>query len=402
MVTVRKALSYEICSGFRLVAGENGLNNAISVVGFFEWEEDEEVLEAFIRGTFALTTLSMFKDDIKKAERNLKLMINNHVSGIAIKDIFFKDVSDDLKKYADEHHVPIFIFSDTYINEIFFVLQNAVAADQRYSIDGIRLENLIKNDLAEKRQEKMLQGINPYLHKEGLVAMYFSDLYSENDSPINLIKRYEEHIFRMEMLMQTIPKNETISYSFVNYRRGFFLLFCENDVGQEKISFLDEFIQRIEKDKESTNLFIGISQCVSSTSEVDIRQRLQRAIYANVRSVLSQQNISRYLDNDINYVTFSNIGNDVAEKYYEKRIKIILDAEVKNHTPFFNTILTYVRCGGNMDETAEAMHQHRNTIRYRIDKVQKLLESGDEVSFFGELFLLDRMYRGKPYLENLI
>lgn len=402
MITVRKALSYEICSGFRLVAGDSGLNNAITVVGFFEWEEDAEVLQAFIKGTFALTTLSMFKDDIKKAERNLKLMITNRVSAIAIKDIFFKDVSEDLKRYADMHSVPIFIFSDTYINEIFFVLQNAVAADQKYSVDGMRLESLLKSDLSEREQEKTLQGINQCLYRDGLTAMYFSDMREEKDSPLNLSKRYEEDIFRLEILMRNTPYYETIAYSFVNYRRGFFLLICENDPESENSkAFYREFVKRLEKDEESKKLFIGVSECMTAAPETDIKQRLQRAIFANVCSILSKEGICKYSDNNIDYVIFSYIGSQATERYYKNRLKIILDAEVKNHTPFLETILTYVKCGGSMDETAVCMHQHRNTIRYRIDKVHKILGSEDEIGFFAELRVLDRIYRGKPYLENM-
>ena len=399
MITVRKALYYDVCTNFRLVSGENGLNNRISVVGFFEWEDGEKLITSFIQGTFVLTTLSMFQGDIQKAERSLRLMMNNGVSGIAIKDIFFQDISDELKQYANARHIPIFFFSETYINKIIYVLQNAVEDDRKYSTVGRMLAALIKEPLTDAQQEQRLGEINPHLRSEKMTVFFFSDEREIQDSEDDLMKRYEPYIFQLEMLMRTIPGYENIVYSIANYQRGFFLLFHETkeDPLQAK-EFMRLLRRRISDMEELSPLFIGV--CEGDT-EASAGKKLQNAIFANVRGILNHQKFCFFSEIGFDYVIFDNLESEAAKKYYEDTCAIIREAET-NHTPFFETLLAYVQSNGNADVTAEKLHQHRNTVRYRIEKMRKLLGNDEEIIFIGKLAYFIRMYQARPYLKQLI
>jgi sugar diacid utilization regulator len=45
------------------------------------------------------------------------------------------------------------------------------------------------------------------------------------------------------------------------------------------------------------------------------------------------------------------------------------------------------------------MFQHSNTIRYRIEKIRKLLDLGDDASSFAQLYIFVRLheiYRSSP------
>ena len=42
---------------------------------------------------------------------------------------------------------------------------------------------------------------------------------------------------------------------------------------------------------------------------------------------------------------------------------------------------------GNIQEVAETMHLHKNTVRYRINKVRELLDMEEDASFDMQIFM---------------
>jgi len=50
----------------------------------------------------------------------------------------------------------------------------------------------------------------------------------------------------------------------------------------------------------------------------------------------------------------------------------IRDYDSENHTALMTTAI-FVRCGGNIDKTADELGQHKNTIRYRLKQISHLL-----------------------------
>ena len=399
MITVTRALSYDVCSNFRLVAGEKGLNNVVYVVGFFEWEEGEKIISSFIQGTFVLTTLSMFQQDIKKAEQSLKLMINNGVSGIAIKDIFFSDISDELKAYANSKRVPIFFFSETYINNIIYVLQNAIENQRKYSVAGTALSPLIKEELPEDKQIQRLEDINPNLEKGKMLSLYFSDTSNIAGDIAKTGNRYDEAIFEVESLLRGLKNYESMVYSFVNYQRGFFLFIHDSGgtpLGTEE--FLRQFRKQAPYSPNISDLFVGM--CEAGQAE-DVKKQLRRTIFANVKAILDEKHLCRFSELNMDYLIFENIESKAAKEYYDAAMAKIKEAEA-NHTPFMETLKAYSAYSGSVDMTAKELHQHRNTIRYRIEKVRSILGAEDIITFNAEIHTLIRTHSAKPYLENLI
>ena len=113
MPTVANLLSKPMFKDFRMVSGKSGLNNKVTSAGFLEWEQDTQITKSFDKGEFVLTTLASIKNDAVAIDRSLKLLINNHVSAIAIKDIYFTDLPDDLLEKYKKHFWDITHFIPT-------------------------------------------------------------------------------------------------------------------------------------------------------------------------------------------------------------------------------------------------------------------------------------------------
>ena len=123
MVLLRDILSAPLFSNFRIVSGFNGINTPVTQVGFFEWESGADIERNFEKGEFIITTLTAMKDDPSRAEMCLRTLIRHQVSAIAIKDIYYKEISAQLKEFSNTWNVPILFFSDTFIDNIIFYIK---------------------------------------------------------------------------------------------------------------------------------------------------------------------------------------------------------------------------------------------------------------------------------------
>ena len=188
MPTVANLLSKPMFKDFRMVSGKSGLNNKVTSAGFLEWEQDTQITNSFDKGEFVLTTLASIKDDSVAIDRSLKLLINNHVSAIAIKDIYFTDLPDTIKDYSNEHGVPIMFFTDTYIDEILYAIKNETLNSLYTSFNEIVLDTLISNDnLDVLEKENLLTQCSSTYKRLQATGSYCKGFFSQQDTSLGFI-----------------------------------------------------------------------------------------------------------------------------------------------------------------------------------------------------------------------
>jgi len=133
MITVMELVAHPVFKEFKLLAGESVLYNPVLGTAIFEWESADDVERTFSEGEFVVTTLSQAKNDVSLAEKCIKLLIKKGVCAIGIKTVYFKEISEDLKLYSDEHKVPIFFFLDTFFDDIIFTIKDALISNYRHN-----------------------------------------------------------------------------------------------------------------------------------------------------------------------------------------------------------------------------------------------------------------------------
>ena len=121
MLTVMEILSQPLFSGFRFLTDKSGLYNVISGVGIFEWESKEVIRSDFNPGEFVMTTLSYARENIDAGIECLHALIGQKVALIAIKDIYFRELPEDLIQAANQNHIPILLFSGVNFEDIILV-----------------------------------------------------------------------------------------------------------------------------------------------------------------------------------------------------------------------------------------------------------------------------------------
>ena len=116
---------------------------------------------------------------------------------------------------------------------------------------------------------------------------------------------------------------------------------------------------------------------------------------------MTDEQIKNISETGADSVIFGNIKTKASEEFFQRTMETLEKAE-RTGTPFRETLLAYAECGGNIEQTAESLHQHKNTVRYRIDRINKMFGDNDPIITAGNVFYFTRLYQARAYLEELI
>lgn len=74
------------------------------------------------------------------------------------------------------------------------------------------------------------------------------------------------------------------------------------------------------------------------------------------------------------YQLFSDIQKDsLLEKFVQSQIGPLLAYDEENHSQLANTLYAYLQHNCNILHTADALYTHRNTVKYRINRIEEIL-----------------------------
>lgn len=398
MPTVANLLSKPMFRDFRIVSGKSGLNNKVTSAGFLEWEQDSQITKSFAKGEFVLTTLTSIKDDPVAIDRSLKLLINNKVSAIAIKDIHYKDLPDEIKVYSNERGVPIMFFTDTYMDEILYVIKNETLNSLYTSFNEIVLDTLILNDnLDDLEKENLLRKINPFFHSTAMICVYISNKTDTTSISQGSLDLYNNVLLEGSLdIPETIDDAEFI-YSFIAYKRGIVMIATANTSAADTLEkFKQTVIAAFKNNPALSDTYIGISRFITGVGSISTM--LIDAIFANTSGILDDRKVAEISTAPFDHMIFKDRYLLEPNFYYEEMLGKLSES-TSQRSPLLETLITLVICDGNVDMTAQKMFQHKNTIRYRLNKLKAVFAADNDMEFYGKLYIFSRIHFSKEYLD---
>lgn len=165
--------------------------------------------------------------------------------------------------------------------------------------------------------------------------------------------------------------------------------------------FLDSYYQTIyallATDKKYTIPLIGISDTVSSLEKLHFA-------YSNAKYALKATNHLKK-----SYVYFHELGiyrillsvsnKGLLEHIYYETLNPLLKYDEENNGNLVQTLQMYLDFDGSIQETADILYTHRNTVNYRIKKIRSLLPYN--LSSMEDKFTLKMAFYIKDVLEML-
>lgn len=370
MIQLSELLHLNIFDRFNLIAGEEGLTKTISNVVILEYESIENNYNDFNKGDFVLTSLFFAKDHIDYIYDAFQHLMERDVSGIGVKTVYFKELPPACIRLAEERNIPVFLFSDVYMEDIVINVYDYIKSKQRYYYHEEKIQKLLNTSLTPPE-----------------VLSHAKELSTDlgaNTATLYLLRKEpegENQIFRtFNQLQYQRGKNPTLPPFFLaKYKKGFLLIYYYDKApiypqAEKALSYL---LNSLYIDREQ--YYTGICDTYHPLDQLDlsIRKSIYSALTARFTGVPEMLSSALGLYHFLLPLT----ENKSAMEYYHTLMDKLIRHDSENHSDLTGTLRTLNRCNWDIKAASMEMFQHQNTIRYRLSKAKTLLNTPSDTLF---------------------
>ncbi|MCR5770063.1 MAG: PucR family transcriptional regulator [Butyrivibrio sp.] len=376
MLSLSSLNNFDFFNQFKLIAGQNGLYKSIANVVILDYEGIEEAYYGFQAGDFVITNLMYAKDDPSKIYKSFNSLIEIGVSAFAIKTIFYNTIPDEVIALANEKEVPIFTFSDIFIEDVILNVTDYLRSSTNYDYYEKLIDSFITKPSYQNEIQQFTGALNISYDNNFASSMYLGFKSIVNDFAL------QRTLNKTQLALEQLSGKDEIYV--VKYKSGMlFIVFfkSESDIPRDLKRFWKNLIHKLSIQASLYN--IGINDSVLDISMLDIVMR--RSIYAFNMCLSTGKNNRSYSDLGTLNAIYPMISDSYIKQY---RIELISKIEpgCKNLEDFhstesYRTLKSCIDNNFDMILVGNDLFQHQNTIRYRIKKIKELLGITNDTMF---------------------
>lgn len=346
MVTIHEVLKLRDFNNFRLVAGANGLDRPVARAGFIDHETADEMRRIAFESEMIFSNLPMIKDHPEEIVGFVQALIDANSACFAIKTRFFKEVPLKAIELANANNYPIFLFDDTYIDELIIDIDEIINT-HKYMEKKVRLIGEILSDTLTMHQIRA--------HAYELNA-YFKDHYV-----VCMMKAKRPHEKIDIGTFKQLLGQESL---MMPYKNTYIMIVSKS------VKFQIHPILKMLKLEH--NFLVGISDYFDDLTKLDLA--LHQSLSALKYGCYKNRNFSSVDDMGIFQLMIPLMNDPVLSRYYENYVKTLESYDQRHHSELLETAKAFIAADGDIKVAADKMFQHSNTIRYRIRKIKTLLK----------------------------
>lgn len=371
-VTVKDLLGLSIMKDFKVVAGEKGLTKTITATEILDFEFIHEGYRerTFNGNSLVLSSLLFAKDRPELIFESIKKLVCLNVHAFAYKPVFFSELPKEALEYADKMNFPILEFgNDEFFEDIIFSIRGLIEKDNALGYIEPLLEEMLHRDFTKEEADAARDRINPLLRPVVVtLCMKVKDL---DEAQV------------MHVIRRSKPDERLRSKTFVGKMGDKFLILLshdENNPTRFRAIYEDLMVAYGLTDNVAT---IGIShpRNIEEPFELNIRE----AFWAEKVAEIENETVKYYKNLGIYKLIVTHINSKGTEAYMRDYLAPIFEEEDKD-SDLLQTAIEYVLAKGDTIKAAERLFCHKNTIRYRIGKLQEKVDPySNEKEFYQNL-----------------
>jgi sugar diacid utilization regulator len=176
-------------------------------------------------------------------------------------------------------------------------------------------------------------------------------------------------------------------------------------VGRKKDRFLsDTESEEFAKYLKENEMVSGISRCFHDIAEMrEYYEQSSMAIELGIR-LDKESGMYFYEDYAIFHLLKLAENSKELKTFCSRPLMNLIEYDKSYHTDYMISLYEYLRCGRNLAEAAQDLNIHRNSMDYRIKKIEKIMDV--DISDNNVLFSLNFSFKilkyteGEAYLRN--
>ncbi|MBS5129547.1 MAG: PucR family transcriptional regulator [Lachnospiraceae bacterium] len=379
-ITVKDVLEIAQSKGCILAAGEERLNRVVRYVDCMEIPN----MEAWMRPNVLYITTGYAYSGTKEGILSLIRSLNDaKAAALAIKSRFIGQYLNDVLELAKNFQFPIIIMPEELaFVELNYAVMEALVKSQNNDVMKLQFEKYNRRELNRQFFVDLLAGNivceeecnhrigelkwpkSPYrvmLVEIGGVGKYIKSLSEE---------KTEEVYEKIEKIIKEILQKEKYS-AVVLSNNSIFPCIIKCDVSELQKEQFEQIQEQISK-KMDCDVIIGIS------SEGNSYQKFQE-IYQSAMDALE---IAKSFEGNKKVVCIDTAGywkllkeissQPICKEYVSKELDALIQYDKENDSNLLETLETLVNYLGARNLTATKLYLHRNTLMYRIKKIEHL------------------------------
>lgn len=377
-VKIRDLLVLNLFKSAKIEAGEKGLDNEIKRINFSDCPILEDVLDYKLvkKGDFFINSLYIVKDDEEKIMKLFEFYVKSESSGAIVIDEFVKKLPIRVIEYANKNNFPIiFIDSNVPYADIIKATMEMILLDQSDIISEMRIDRLL--DKSIRKEEVILSA----KHINGSFKKNYASLYFK----MNNISFEKERFLRSDL--KGINEFESLKY-----KNGILVIinFDKQRTFDSQVKYIIDLIER-----HCDKYKVGVSNIFTKID--NFHYCIRQAISSFEISKIIDDNVVHYKDLNVYKILYPLKDTYHIKDFYKEILHPIKEYDNYYKSDLIKTIEIYLENDGDFKKTATQLHQHENTIRYRILKTKKLLDlENNHLKFIEQISLalkIDKILR---------
>lgn len=330
-----------------------------------------EVPNSFQKNALVLSSLLFLKYQPEYFINVIKKLIDYRTSGLAVKSIILKDLPKDVIDYCNKHSFPVFLFSenDGYFENIITFITDEIRQSADYTHFEEKLSLLSQDNLSGLEVQRIAMELFPNLELPYKLAAINPQL---NETAFYKKLKHFHKVMKVPV------------YSFCNIY----------------VTALPAGTSQIYHDKFQTvinSLYLNEKSCYTGYS--DIHDKMDEFHYAfnecfYACTYAQKQKLPQITFNQLglSQILYPYRNNYWMNRYCSQILHTIQSYDRKHHSSLMETAIIYVKNGADTIRTSQALHVHKNTVHYRINKLKELIPVGNENDFYEQLAIVIRNY----------
>ncbi|MCR5545985.1 MAG: PucR family transcriptional regulator ligand-binding domain-containing protein [Lachnospiraceae bacterium] len=346
-----------------LVAGEGGLSNYVTWVHMAETVEASDFLEG---GQLAFTTGIGLrsKEDIFSL---VKAFYEKKVSG-AIFNIgpFIEEIPEEVKTYCNQHDFPLYVVPwKVHLAEIMRICCFAITKDEQRMMET---SAAFKNAICFPKQEELY--VVPLSQRSFRVNWKYSVTVIKLQTKTD---KLEERLEALCLILENRIRHRNKDFAVFINEMELILVFANlsEEVLKEEIKEVQHSLNQLLRQDESYSMGVGrltksVRCLYKSYNQAKSIQRLQS------RGKIGNENVF-YTNLGIYRLLMGIEDREIIVDYYNHTLLPLREYDSMNHSDLCQTLRCYLTHDGSVKETADELFVHRNTVNYKINKIEELL-----------------------------
>jgi len=377
MIRIKELYRLQNLKRLRLIAGQEGLDRTVTAAVLLEYDPSRMQLPDFYRGDLVVTTLAYAIGDNQLVSTSLLALMKQGIAGLLVKTAYFSELPQAVVNMANALGTPLFLFDETYIEEVILEVTELIRGKRHFSGYEKELDALMSGSLSVEKTKECVQRIDPVGSKAyRLCALYPREGVSALSDKLYVLLSSDEKWTQRCICMEW---------------RGMLILLLRSAEEEETD------VKQTIRDLLSS---AGVSEQEAIAGISDLRREpatfgmaLGEAIYAVRTAKVLALPMQLSSDMGLYAYLFPMSENPFVCEQCRKTLARIREYDQQNRTNLEQTADVYVRERMEIAAAAKALFQHPNTVRYRLTKIQKLMDLKDDALFAPMLSLTIHLSR---------